>query len=115
MTIIETVLPFTAILSFLSLWITMVILYTPSCFKLRAMIDLIDELGELKTNKIKWSIGYNFHTLDNWLISIPTSNKYLKYELVTRTIERIKAYRTILGVSTTLLIICVLVLLANSK
>ena len=93
----------------------MVIFYTPSCFRLRAMIDLIDEFGELNAHKIKWSIGYNLHTLDNWLISIPTSKKYLKYELVTKTIERIKNYRTVLGISITVLIICVLILMANSK
>ena len=79
------------------------------------MIDLIDEKGELKTNKIKWSIGYNLHTVDNWLISIPTSDKYLRYEMVTRTIKRIQTYRTVLGISATVLVVSVLILVANSK
>src|SRR6267154_645869 len=109
----KTILLLISTLSFLSTWITAVVLYMPSCFRLRAMIDLIDKNDNLKADKIKWSIGYNLHTVDNWLISIPTSEKYLRYELVTRTIKKINFQRTVLGISTVTLIVSALILLAT--
>jgi hypothetical protein len=102
-----------AISSFVTIWIVMIIFYTPSCFRLRAMVDQIDKEGELKKQKVNWRIGRNIETLNNWLISIPTSKKYLQYDILTITVGKIQTYRTILGISAALLIISTLILLAN--
>ena len=96
--------------SFLAFWIIVVILYTPACFTLRTMIDLIDEEGELKTNKIEWSLGGNSNTVSNWLISIPTSDKYLQYDKVKTTIDKIRVYRRMIGILGPIIIICAVIL-----
>lgn len=111
----ESILLIIATITFATFWIVIVILYTPTCFRLRAMIDLIDNGEILEEHKVKWSIGYNLHTFDNWLISIPDSEKYLKYNLVVTTVQKLKRYRTIIGILFPILIASAIGLFAIVK
>jgi hypothetical protein len=107
----ESILVGTATITFATFWVIVVIFYTPTCFRLRAMIELIDKGDILEEHKVKWSIGHNQHTVDNWLISIPSSEKYLKYQLVVATVQKLKRYRIIISVLIPILVISAIGLL----
>lgn len=83
--------------SFLIFWIVLVGFYTPDCFNLCTMMDSIDLDGELiKTRApLKWYLT-NFHTLTCWTISLPKSEKYLKYDIVNKAVKRISKSRRIM-------------------
>jgi len=103
--------------SFLILWVTVLIFYTPATFNLREMLDSIDETGELTRTKAPISAYLtNIETLDNWTISIPTAEKYLKHDEVQQTTERVKKLRKVIYiVSPILLTGCVLSMLFATK
>ena len=91
--------------SFLILGVTVLIFYTPAIFNLREMMDSIDETGELTRTKAPISAYLtNLETLDNWTISIPTSEKYLKYDEVRQTGEKVKKLRKIIYVVSPILL-----------
>ena len=112
----ETILLILIIFSFLIFLIVIVIFYTPDCFNLRTMIDSIDCYGELIKTKAptSWYLT-NFHTLECWTISLPKSEKYLKYEIVNKTVNRIRVSRKIMAYTAPIMIICGFILLMTVK
>jgi hypothetical protein len=85
------------IISFLLCWLVIVILYTPSCFNLKTMIDSINYDGKLTKTKAPLSMYFKtINTLECWTISLPKDEKYLKYERVRRTINHIRIYRKVI-------------------
>jgi hypothetical protein len=109
----EQILLISAFSAFLTLWIVSVVFYTPACFRLRSLIDSIDRDGEPNVIRIKSSLEYSFKTLENWLISLPASDKYLKHHLVVRAAQRMYACRIIMSISIVILIISILILLVQ--
>jgi hypothetical protein len=84
----ENTLMTITIISFLLCWLVIVILYTPSCFNLKTMIDSINYDGKLTKTKAPLSMYFKtINTLECWTISLPKDEKYLKYERVRRTIN----------------------------
>ena len=108
----ETILLILTFGSFLIFWVVTVIFYTPACFNLRTMIDSIDADGELTKTKapISWYLT-NFHTLDCWTIGLPKADKYLKYEKLKRTTNRIRNCRKIMAYTAPIMIVCGFILL----
>ncbi len=93
--------------SFLIFWIVTVVFYTPACFNLRTMMDSIDKDGELTKTQAPTSWYFtNFHTLDCWTIGLPKADKYLKYEKIKRTTNRIRIYRRIMAYTAPVMIVC---------
>jgi hypothetical protein len=99
--------------AFITLWVISVIFYMPACIRLRSLMDSVDDDGIPTLTRIKSSIKYSYKTFENSLISLPTSDKYLKHTLIAVTVRKIRIYRSIVGVALFILIISVLVLLAN--
>lgn len=98
--------------SFLVFWITIVVFYTPSCHNLREMIDSIKQDGDLTRTKSKWMwYGRSAKTIDDWLITLPVEDKYLKYGLVQTTVNRIKIYRRIIMITAPIMVVSGTVLL----
>jgi hypothetical protein len=108
----ETILLILTSFSFLIFWIETVMFYTPDCFNLRTMIDSIDRDGELTKTKAStsWYLT-NFHTLDCWTISLPKTEKYLKYDIVNKTANRIRVSRMIMAYTAPMMIISGFILL----
>jgi hypothetical protein len=93
--------------SFIAFWITAVIFYTPACHNLREMINSIDEDGELTRSKSSQALyGRSAKTVDDWLIRLPSSDKYLQYDIVKKTSNRIRTYRMLMAVLAPIMIIC---------
>ena len=98
--------------SFLTLWVTVAIFYTPSCHNLREMIDSVNQNGELTRTKSKWMwYGRTAKTLDDWIIHLPTKEKYLKYEEVQRVVYRIGMCRKVMSYTALIMIISGMILL----
>ena len=97
------------ILSFLSsiISIVTVVLYTSNCYNLQVMIDSIDQNGILTETEVPlhWYLT-NMHTVECWTISLPDDEKYLKYEIVTRTWGRVQLCRKIMVYTLPIMIIC---------
>ncbi len=108
----KTILLLLTIASCLILWISIVIFYTPACYNLKTMIDDIDKNGELKKTKapISWYFT-NLHTIEIWTISLPKSEKYLRFEIVEKTILQIQLHRKIMKYIAPIMIICGVTLL----
>jgi hypothetical protein len=108
----ETILLIFTSVSFLIFWIVTVIFYTPACFNLRTMINSIDADGELTKTQASTSwYMTNFHTIDCWTIILPESDKYLKYEQLKWTTNRIRNCRKIMTGTAPIMIICGFILL----
>ena len=75
-------------------------------------MDSIDKDGELTKTQAptSWYLT-NFHTLDCWIISLPKSDKYLKYEQLKRTTNRIRNCRKIMTYAAPIMIVCGFILL----
>ena len=71
------------------------------------MMDSIDSDGELTKTKApaSWYLT-NFRTLDCWTIGLPKSDKYLKYEQLKRTTNRISNCRKIMAYTAPIMIVC---------
>ena len=71
------------------------------------MIDSIDEYGELKQTKSKhlW-FGRSAKTVDDWVIELPESDKYLKYEVLVDSVDKIRFYRKIIGYAALVILVC---------
>ncbi len=108
----ETILLILTFGGFLIFWITTVIIYTPACFNLKTMIKDINENGELTKTKapISWYLT-NMHTFESWTIGLPKTDKYLKYELVVKTSNKIRICRKIMAYTSPIMIICGFILL----
>jgi uncharacterized protein YlzI (FlbEa/FlbD family) len=80
------------------------------------MIDSINKNGELIKTKApgSWYLT-NFQTLDCWTISLPKTKKYLTYEKVNKTVNRIKLCRKIMTYTAPIMIICGAILLLTVK
>ena len=80
------------------------------------MIDSIDRDGELTKTKapISWYL-INLKTLENWTISLPKTERYLKYKIVSMTANRIKVSRKIMAYTAPIMIICGFILLMTVK
>jgi hypothetical protein len=80
------------------------------------MIDSIDRDGELIKTKVptSWYLT-NFHTFDCWTISLPKTEKYLKYDIVNKTANRIRVSRKIMTYTAPIMIICGFILLMTVK
>jgi hypothetical protein len=90
----EPFLTIVTIVSFLILWVTILYYYTPATFDLREMLDSIDKDGRPKLSESPFQrIILDFEAVENWLITIPTAEKYLKFEEVRTTADRVKKYR----------------------
>jgi hypothetical protein len=112
----ESILLIFIFVSFLTFWVTIVIFYTPACFNLKTMLDSINNDGELTKTKapVSWYLT-NFQTFDCWTISLPKTEKYLTYEKVNKTVNRIKLCRKIMTYTLPIMIICVAILLLTVK
>ena len=98
--------------SFIIFWVTTVIFYTPACHNLREMINSIDEDGEpTRTKSAQPLYGRSAKTVDDWLIRLPSSDKYLQYSIVKRTSRRIRTYRMLMAILAPIMIICGAILL----
>ena len=70
------------------------------------MLDSIDETGKLTRTKAPLSAYLtNLETVDNWVITIPTSDKYLKFEEVKIATERVKKLRKLIYVLTPIMVV----------
>ncbi len=76
------------------------------------MIEDVDKNGELTKTKapLSWYLT-NFHTLENWTIGLPKNDKYLKYDIVIKTANKIRLYRKIMAYTSPIMIICGVILL----
>ena len=103
----EKILLILSTLSFLFLWIIIIVIYTPNCYNLQVMIDSIDQNGILTETEapLHWYLT-NMHTVECWTISLPDDEKYLKYEIVTRTWGRVQLCRKIMVYTLPIMIIC---------
>jgi hypothetical protein len=80
--------------SFLVLWVTVLFYYTPATFDLREMLDSIDKDGSPKLSESPFArIILSFEAVENWLITIPTAERYLKFEEVKTTTDRVRKLR----------------------
>jgi len=78
------------------------------------MIDSINRSGKLTETKAKWPFyGRSFKTVDDWFITLPTEEKYEKYNELTAAVVRIKLLRKIIWVTSTVMIIAGIVLMAT--
>lgn len=76
------------------------------------MINSIDEDGDLtRTKSHQPFYGRSAKTVDDWLIRLPSSDKYLQYEIVKKTSNRIRTYRKLMAVLAPIMIICGAILL----
>lgn len=76
------------------------------------MMDSIDVNGELTKTKapISWYLT-NIHTLHCWTIGLPKAEKYLKYEKLKQTTNRIRNCRKIMAYTAPIMIVCGFILL----
>lgn len=76
------------------------------------MIENINENGQLTKTKapISWYLT-NINTLKSWSIVLPTTDKYLKYELVLKTSKKIRICRKIMVYTSPIIILCGFILL----
>jgi hypothetical protein len=92
--------------SFLIFWVTVIFFYTPVTFNLREMLDSIDETGNLTRTKAPLTAYLtSLETVDNWIMTTPTSDKYLKYDEVKRATTRIKKLRKLIYILTPIMVI----------
>lgn len=112
----ETILLIITFGSFLLIWIVMIIIYTPACFNLKTMIDSINKDGELTKTKapFRWYLT-NYYTLECWTISLPKTEKYLKYDIVSKTTNKIKISRNFLAYAALAPILCGFILLMTVR
>jgi hypothetical protein len=86
--------------------------YTPACFNSRTMMDSIDADGELTKTQAPTSWYFtNFHTVDCWIIGLPKSDKYLKYEQLKRATNQIRNCGKIMTYTALIMIFCGFILL----
>jgi len=80
------------------------------------MIDSINKDGVLTNTRASGSSYLtNFQTLDCWTISLPKTEKYLNFEKVKRTVNKIKMCRKIMTYTAPIMIICGAILLLTVK
>jgi hypothetical protein len=92
--------------SFLIFWVTTLFFYTPATFNLREMLDSIDETGNLTRTKAPLSAYLtNLETVDNWIMSLPTSDKYLKHDEVKDATVRVRQLRKLIYILTPIMLV----------
>ncbi len=102
----ETVLFFITFSFVLLFSVIAIFIYTPACFDLKAMMDDIHKRGRLLHTKApkEWYLT-NLHTIECWTITLPKSDKYLQYEIVAKTANRIRLCRKIFAYITPLMLV----------
>lgn len=97
--------------SFLIFWIVTILFYTPACFELKNMMVSIDTKGKLPQKAPTSSSISHFHTIHCWTISLPTSEKYLKFEELQKITKRLRTYLKFMAYTATVMISCGFILL----
>lgn len=76
------------------------------------MVEDINKNGVLTKTKapLNWYLT-NFHTSESWMIGLPNTDKYLKYDIVKKTTIKIRLCRKIITYISPIMIISAAILL----